>query len=318
MHAVDAAHDQCPVIDLDPDEPAEYAGGKTKRGIPEERYPKERPLTVVRRVHRNLGHCANDQLVRMLQLSGHSLETRRLAKNYKCPVCAERAAPPRPQVASSRIPSGRFNESVQLDLKMVHSIDNKGFWALSMLCEDTLYHRAVLIPCKEAAVVAEAFLHHWLEIFGPPKMLTVDQGKEWESDFCNMMERMGKYVTFVGARSPWQLGTAERHGGTLGDIVSVLVKEIDAKTEAEMACVLGAAAHAKNARVGTHGFSPEEIVFGQRMTMDMEVYPDSDEDQSNDPTGIIRSTKLRAEAVKALQQQVAKNEAVQGPQAQEQ
>ena len=66
----------------------------------------------------------------------------------------------------------------------------------------------------------------------------------------------------VALEAPWQNGMVERHGGVLGDIITVTVMESGATGFAQMKDVAIHSSMAKNRRPGKTGHSPRTMVFG--------------------------------------------------------
>ena len=82
------------------------------------------------------------------------------------------------------------------------------------------------------------------------------------------MRCLGIHFNLIAFEAPWQNGVVERHGGVLGDIITVTVMESGAQGFDQMRDVCAHAAMAKNRRPGKTGWSPRAMVFGvdERLT----------------------------------------------------
>ena len=71
--------------------------------------------------------------------------------------------------------------------------------------------------------MSEAFKTYWLSWAGPPGRVVADQGKESFGVFSELMRCVGTHFNLTALEAPWLNGMVERHGGVLGDIISVTV-----------------------------------------------------------------------------------------------
>ena len=92
--------------------------------------------------------------------------------------------------------------------------------------------------------------------------MVADQGKESFGVFSELMRQLGTRFNFIALEAPWQNGMVERHGGVLGDIITVTVMETGAIGFNQMKDVAIHASMSKNRRPGRAGFSPRTCVFG--------------------------------------------------------
>ena len=76
------------------------------------------------------------------------------------------------------------------------------------------------------------------------------------------MRKLGTHFNLIALEAPWQNGMVERHGGVLGDIISVTVMETGATGFQQMKDVAIHSSMAKNRRPGKTGHSPRTMVFG--------------------------------------------------------
>ncbi len=94
-------------------------------------------------------------------------------------------------------------------------------YILTMMDGFSRYVSATTIPCKEASVVANQLLEHWICQFGTPVRIHTDQGRE----FCNMiweqlMDRLQICKTETPPYNP-QSNSVERFHKTLNQLLRV-------------------------------------------------------------------------------------------------
>ena len=221
----------------------------------------------VRRCHRNLGHCSQNALLRIMRLGGASEQHMRYGRAWRCPTCERRQAPGKRRVASSWPRPKRFGELVGLDVKELKDIDEKSYLALNVLDMATKFSTLVLLPDGASRSVTAAFMQNWVHWAGVPGKVVVDAGTEFKKDFTEAMNNVGVSMRVVPTETPWQHGATERHGAVLGDIVGTVVQECNVSGREAMAMTCAAASLAKNRRPDRSGFSPRVRVFGMAETL---------------------------------------------------
>ena len=212
--------------------------------------------------HRQLGHPARSTLVRMLKMSGATEDAVKHARQWQCPVCAERVAPRHPQAATPSVRPYGFNIHIHIDIKYIYDSRKKKYACLSMLDIGTVKHDAVMLKSKRSDYVAQKFFRHWVSIYGAPGKITHDQGGEFERTFALYLEQMAIPSDVTGAHAGWQLAAGERHGGMLGDLVHAVVQEHSLEGYHQLKEGLAAAVAAKNATLTKDGYTPNQRVFG--------------------------------------------------------
>lgn len=219
--------------------------------------PPDKVLKCMRKLHVQFGHASEENLSKLL----------RNAKVWKsgftniissviddCEVCAIHKRPlARPVVA---LPwANDVNETVAMDL---HEIE-PSLWYYHMIDLFSRFSCAVIIRSKSASVIVKNFLKYWVSIFGAPKNVLSDNGREFDNqDFRDMCSKFGIEVKTTPAYSPWSNGVCERHNMILTDIL----KKLKSDTASDWDTCLAWALSAKNSLVNNSGFSPCQIVFG--------------------------------------------------------
>ena len=212
--------------------------------------------------HNRMGHPSRKTFLRMLRIGGSHPEAIKFAKNWTCPVCAEKLAPQKPVSVAGHLRPFGFNKTIHIDLKFMGDVANHTYAALSLVCTGTAYHKAVLLKTKTPRYVAKKILRHWISTFGAPLHLVHDQGPEFERDVVALLEDMSINTEVTGVQAPWQLAVGERHGGILGGLWRAVVHEHQCSDRESMKAALDAAVHAKNSTMTRNGFTPYQAVFG--------------------------------------------------------
>ena len=133
---------------------------------------------------------------------------------------------------------------------------------MHMVDEFTRYSAAAIILTK--MITAKTFMKHWIAIFGAPKTVFLDNGREFiRQSFVEMCEQFNKKIKTTPSESPWSIGLCERHNQTL---TSILIKgKQDRGCDHETALLW--ALCAKNALINNNGFSPAQLVFGRNKNL---------------------------------------------------
>ncbi len=79
----------------------------------------------VRKAHNGLGHPSKVTFLKMMHLANATEAAKRFAKAWECPVCARRAAPRKPQVATGELRPNSFNKTVCIDMKYLKTTDRQ-------------------------------------------------------------------------------------------------------------------------------------------------------------------------------------------------
>ena len=142
-----------------------------------------------------------------------------------------------------------------------------------------------------------------MQVYGPPRAVTHDQGGEFELAFTQLLEDLAVPSTVTAAHAAWQLAAGERHGGILGDLVHALVKEHGSEGYKGLQEALAAACAAKNSTITRDGYTPNQRVFGVECRWpsltDESVAPSFAEGLSID-SEVSRAHNMRATARLAL------------------
>ena len=225
----------------------------------------------IKRLHENTGHHSNVRLARALAISGAPAEAIYAAKHHKCDVCQERRRPKTRRPASLPAPKDAGDQA-NIDLIDVYDSSGIKYTAVHIIDYATRFQMAELLPRKTAANVISFLKKRWLPVFGCPRTLVADQGREFIShelaEFCAGHSIL---LWHCGVGAPWQNGICERAGGTLRVILAALVNAHQVQGFSELEEALGEALGAYNSDVNELGVSPSQAALGRqpRMTGDV-------------------------------------------------
>ena len=220
----------------------------------------------LKKLHLQFGHPGSEKLIQLLIEAGKgegNEELSRMRREVKeiseaCEVCLRyKKTPPRPVVGFSW--SKRFNEAVSMDLG---EYGGKRFMVVVDLA--TRYCQACWVNGKKAEEIIRKFIKHWVALFGTPKVVLSDNGKEFQNEsFLRMTEMFGINCKTTAAESPWSNGKCERMVGLIKDTLRKMEEDCDGDLET----LLFWAVAAKNSLHNQHGYSPNQLVFGRNTAL---------------------------------------------------
>ena len=213
---------------------------------------------MLQKLHRQFGHASYDRLKKLLQSAGNDdRKTFELLQETieKCDTCLKyKKTSPRPVVGLPL--ATRYNETVAVDL---HELD-RNLWYLHIIDEFSRYSAGCIVRSKSASVFVDSFIKYWISVHGAPARIFSDNGGEFNNaEARDMAENFNIEVLTTAAYSPWSNGLLERHNHTLTNMLLKIKHEKDCSWDTAMCWAL----MAKNALQNVHGFSPNQLVFGQ-------------------------------------------------------
>ncbi|CAJ1329046.1 unnamed protein product, partial [Effrenium voratum] len=228
----------------------------------------------VARLHRNLGHISNNELIKLMAMNGITSEAvTKCIKTLVCDTCSRNTKPDKPNPAHFTDQFiGQFADTLETDI---------------------------------AYVVARAFQDAWVTPFGFPLVVRADADGAFEGAFQSFMDQGGTHLDLVPAEAHHRIGTIERHNGTLKLILLKLIDSLGVIDRDGLRLALSSATHAKNSATWSSGRPPYVAAFGR--------VPRVGFDLLNDERALICGTTrseaqlLRAEALKALAEVSASN-----------
>ena len=216
----------------------------------------------LKRLHQNLGHPTNRELVRHLRLGGANQAMVEAAAGLKCESCARCTKPP-PQRVAKPTALLDFNDAVALDIIFLDTAETKGHLALNMVDIASSYQVVMPIDNRRADTVADAFYKHWASWAGIPGKLVLDLDTCFRDSFWDLTNADGIAMRCAAGQAHWQNGIAERYGGAWKAMWDRLLEEhtlLDADLQAA-ACAIS---EARNTLRNRSGFSPRQWFFGSQ------------------------------------------------------
>lgn len=218
----------------------------------------------VRRLHENTGHRSNKRLARALTLSGAPPEVVWAARHHQCDICKDKVGPKSRRPASLPTPKD-CGDHCHIDLLEVYDSGGSKFVVVHMTDWATRFQLAEIIPDKSSQSVISFVKRRWLPIFGAPRVLIADQGKEFVSwQFTEFCESVSTLLWHCAVQSPWQNGVAEKSGGILRTLMAAIITANSVIGRAEMDDALGEALGAYNSDCNESGMSPQQAAVGRQ------------------------------------------------------
>ena len=147
---------------------------------------------------------------------------------------------------------------VSVDLKFHTHQDLKSHIFIVFVDIATRYCSATTIGNKKPETIIAAFFDKWISLFGAPRKLLSDNGREFHNPQMRQLSETFNFRLFTtAAESPWSNGIVERLNGILGRSVSKIME--DAKCNVKVA--LAWAVAARNACDNKKGHSPNTLVL---------------------------------------------------------
>ncbi|CAE7629272.1 RE2, partial [Symbiodinium sp. KB8] len=222
----------------------------------------EKVASTLRRIHQNLGHPPNRELIRHLRLSGASAALIQGANQLHCRTCS-RSTKTRSAKVAHPASYLDFNETVAIDVIWLSTSDSETarLPALNIVDLASTYQVVVLMDSTKSAAAAKAFTSGWLHWAGAPKMVLADLDSAFKDKFTELLDRRRVGMRCSAGQAHWQNGVAERHGASWKAIWDKVVAAQGTLTE-EAEDTAAAVNDAKNSLRNHAGFSPRQWLFG--------------------------------------------------------
>ena len=247
-------------------------GGAIPEGAAGITFDKKVPpdmAAALRRLHQNLGHPAKEDLVRHLHHAGADRDVIKAAKSLECTTCAmsKRPKSARPAAEPKLL---EFGDVVGVDMMHAYDTDGKKIKLFSMVDHASSYHVVVQVPKQTGAVLEKTFLNHWVQIFGAPKVITLDLERGIQDAFGRLADWYHVELRTSAGQAHWQSGFTERHGKWWKEIFDRVVRDHTVHNE-EIDEAIGATSSAKNNLRRRCGWAPCQIVFGKNPRTDEDL-----------------------------------------------
>ena len=214
----------------------------------------------LKRIHQNLGHPCNRDLVKHLRLGGAPAAVLNAAQQMTCRTC-ERSSQAKLHKMSAPVTMLDFNEAVAADVLWVDTVETNNHPCLNLVDLASTYQVVVPLPSTKSEDVAKAFVSGWVRWAGAPKHLLIDLDSAFKDSFLTMLDERCIVVRAAAGQAHWQNAVAERHGATWKLIWAKLVEQ-KTVVESEIEEAAAAVSDAKNGLRNKSGYSPRQWVFG--------------------------------------------------------
>ena len=240
------------------EEPEEKSRG------PRRSFPGTHPLSLealVRRAHEGLGHPGKDRFLTILKSSKASPRVLEIAKAMRCSVC-EKFKLPKPSRAGAPPKEIGLNEVVGIDSIQVRApFSKKTKYCLNIV--DYHSHFQLVVPLRDhTAMEARLGYRLWLKIFGPPRKLLCDLGKEFQKQFEDAAEADGTELLPSSLETPEQRGFVERNGQLFKEMFYKTIEQTSCSTWDDWHQTIDLVVSMKNRLLSRGGYSPAQRVFG--------------------------------------------------------
>ena len=227
------------------------------------------PELTAKKLHNSLGHPPAERLITTVKsalVNKEPVLVKSLMdaiRNYSinCQSCLMNQKPvPRPKIT---LPNAIIvNDVLAMDVTFWSNPNDstKLYPILHMIDLATRFSSACLINNVDADVVIHGFVRYWLCLFGAPRRVWLDNGKEFANDkLVELLERHGTTVKATAAESPYMNGICERHNLVVKNIMSKVACD---RPDVNLSQLIGYALYAKNVLTDNKGFSPFQRIFG--------------------------------------------------------
>jgi hypothetical protein len=219
----------------------------------------------IKRLHENLGHPRNNDLMRILRNGDASILAVARAKVFECSICQNRVKPkPANPASANRI--AEFNQRVAVDVKSLPGWKPlQKVKALNIIDIGSSFQiMAPLFEGDTAVEMRQQYNEKWRNWAGTPYEVLVDAAQANLADaFAGALEDDGTSMLPIAGQAQWQNGKCEVHGDWWGRIFQKVLDTMVPTTRAEwLDCVTHTNA-AKSELLQVYGMSPCQHVFGR-------------------------------------------------------
>ena len=257
-------------------------GGSTKpggaelsgNGIQFQKGVKPEVASALRRLHQNMAHPSNTELIRHLRIAGAEQKIIDAVKGMTCQSCARTRKPQnRRPAATANLLS--FNEVVAIDIVSVYDIHNKRHDLLSILDVGSSYHTMVPLVDMKGPAVAEKFAERWINVFGAPECVAMDTDSIFQGALGELTSWYNMRTRPTAGQAHWQAGIIEKQGDLWKELWRRVVEEKSVESS-DVPVAVAAVNSAKNELRRVSGFSPSQIVFGRNPKLPEDLIDNGD------------------------------------------
>ena len=228
----------------------------------------------VKKLHCNTGHRSNRRLARSLAIAGAPPAAIAAAKTLQCSICQERRPPRARRPATLPTPKDA-GDQVHIDLFELHDLAENRFYVAHVIDSVSKFQMAEVLTDKSADAVVNFMVRRWMPIFGPPRVLVADQGREFISwKFEEMAAQHSILLWHTAVQAPWQNGVCEKGGGILKAIATAVIKSQSLLGADDVDLAVQEAVMAYNSDINEAGVTPAQAALGRQPRMIGDVLGD--------------------------------------------
>ena len=227
---------------------------------------KERIKKQLYLLHCASGHSNPRHLEQALKKRGADALTLQLAKEFSCPVCAEKSRPaPRNLAALEPLPPKMATISADVG-HWVNPHTHESFQFMLVIDEGSRFRTARILSegsrqTPNAPTCLNYLQEGWIQYFGYPRCLRLDPAGVFRStaveDWC---DKHGIFLDIVPGEAHWKIGTCENAVQGVKNVMAKLSVYDEQLTARE---ALAEAVATFNHKEIIRGFSPAQHVLGQ-------------------------------------------------------
>ena len=174
-------------------------------------------------------------------------------------------APPKARRPASLPGPREPGDQVCVDVLDVFDAIGARFSVLHAVDGVTKFQMATLVEHKSSAEVIRFLRERWAPVFGMPRTLVCDQGREFIShELEGFAAECNMFLCHIAVQALRQNGLCERVGGILKTMLAACTASQSLMGRDEMSLGLGEATTACNMAVGDSGFSPMQAAVGRQ------------------------------------------------------
>lgn len=237
---------------------------EVEEGLP--RRVTESDKRKIRRLHNNLGHPSAQSFMRALRVARARPEVVKFVKEeFRYDICEAHVQPKaaRPSILPRHFAPGKV---IGVDVVFMPSNNPRHtIPVLNVTDWATCYQALEPLEGRLSETIWKGFMRSWVRTFGMPEMVVCDQGREFMNSFCRRVDESGAIIRTIGARSPWQQGRTERHGGLAKGMLKKVVEQIGPSNYDEWVTCVYEVESAKNRMFNRSGYSPAQRQIGMNV-----------------------------------------------------
>ncbi|CAK0841699.1 unnamed protein product [Prorocentrum cordatum] len=260
----------------------------------------------VQKIHENMGHCSNENLVVVLKYGKARQAFVEAAQKLERPSCEanKRSKLAKPSKAPTTY---QFNDVIGMDIFFVLEPENTTkVPMLNIVCHGTGHQVVIPLPSRHGPHIRRHYRAFWKRVYGVPRMIVIDGEKGFSAgEFPEAAEGDGSEIKVTSATSPWQAGKTERAGGTWKETFYRTRQKFNTNNWEDFYELVDAVNVVMGESVRRGGFTPYQRIFGRPFRLPEKILEEGSPSWStvsramNGDTELARSIDMRKAAMAA-------------------